>query len=217
MVKSDRYVGRVPGTEILVRRIDAGEGGNAMVCITFEAPPEATPPGLVSMCGSPHDVGQFSASGAEFSVGLTPVGTVAVIAVDLGSWARPVDDVFVFPVGFDGVGSITFRFLDDTGSIIAEQSLQDEAAARAAAMAGGSETGRATYYNHAPVSGGCAHRTLPIGTVVTVTNDANGKSTTCTVKDRGPYGAGRVIDMHPDEFEVIAELETGVIDVTISW
>ncbi len=62
---------------------------------------------------------------------------------------------------------------------------------------------------------------MPIGTVVTVTNDDTGASVTCTVNDRGPYGAangaGRVIDMHPDQFEVIAELETGVIDVTISW
>ncbi len=82
---------------------------------------------------------------------------------------------------------------------------------------GGSQTGRATYYNHAPVSGGCAHKDLPKGTVVTVTNEANGASVTCKVNDSGPYGAGRIIDLHPDQFSAIADLSTGVIRVTISW
>src|SRR5437764_1031936 len=44
-----------------------------------------------------------------------------------------------------------------------------------------SESGDATWYN-AP-SGTCAHRSLPFGTVVKVTNVATGASTTCTVED----------------------------------
>src|SRR5687768_13378822 len=46
----------------------------------------------------------------------------------------------------------------------------------------------------------CAHRTLPFGTIVTVTNVATGKSTTCRVGDRGPFVAGRVIDLSKQRF-----------------
>jgi|SRR3990172_1642756 len=42
-----------------------------------------------------------------------------------------------------------------------------------------------------------AHKTLPFGTIVKVTNRKNGESTTVVIFDRGPYVAGRVIDMQP--------------------
>jgi rare lipoprotein A len=42
-----------------------------------------------------------------------------------------------------------------------------------------------------------AHRTLPCGTKVRVTNKKNGKSVTLTINDRGPYVGGRVIDVTP--------------------
>lgn len=41
----------------------------------------------------------------------------------------------------------------------------------------------------------CAHRTLPFGTQLLVTNLANQKSVVVTVNDRGPYGKGRVVDL----------------------
>lgn len=40
-----------------------------------------------------------------------------------------------------------------------------------------------------------AHRTLPIGTVVKVTDQANGKSVMVTINDRGPFVHGRIIDL----------------------
>jgi rare lipoprotein A len=40
-----------------------------------------------------------------------------------------------------------------------------------------------------------AHRTLPIGTRVRVTNLSNGQSAIVTVNDRGPSVRGRVIDL----------------------
>lgn len=40
-----------------------------------------------------------------------------------------------------------------------------------------------------------AHRTLPFGTRLRVTNTANGKSVVVTVNDRGPFVAGRVLDL----------------------
>jgi rare lipoprotein A len=42
-----------------------------------------------------------------------------------------------------------------------------------------------------------AHRTLPFGTKVKVTNTRNGKSVVVRINDRGPFIAGRVIDLTP--------------------
>lgn len=40
-----------------------------------------------------------------------------------------------------------------------------------------------------------AHRTLPFGTKVRVTNKSNGRSVVVRINDRGPYVGGRVIDL----------------------
>jgi rare lipoprotein A len=42
-----------------------------------------------------------------------------------------------------------------------------------------------------------AHRTLPFGTKVRVTNKSNGRSVVVTINDRGPFVSGRVIDVTP--------------------
>ena len=41
----------------------------------------------------------------------------------------------------------------------------------------------------------CAHRELPFGSLLEVTNTANGKSVKCTVNDRGPFVPGRDLDL----------------------
>ncbi len=53
-----------------------------------------------------------------------------------------------------------------------------------------------------------AHKTLPMNTVVKVTNKNNGKSTIVRVNDRGPFVAGRIIDL-----SYVAGKEVG-IDIT---
>lgn len=42
-----------------------------------------------------------------------------------------------------------------------------------------------------------AHRTLPFGTQVTVTNNRNGRTIVVRINDRGPFIPGRVIDLTP--------------------
>ncbi|HEY1363105.1 MAG TPA: septal ring lytic transglycosylase RlpA family protein [Xanthobacteraceae bacterium] len=42
-----------------------------------------------------------------------------------------------------------------------------------------------------------AHRTLPFGSKVKITNQSNGRSVIVTVNDRGPFVSGRVIDVTP--------------------
>jgi len=42
-----------------------------------------------------------------------------------------------------------------------------------------------------------AHRTLPFGTLVRVTNQRSGRSVVVRINDRGPFIRGRVIDLTP--------------------
>ena len=42
-----------------------------------------------------------------------------------------------------------------------------------------------------------AHRSLPFGTLVRVTNERNGRSVVVRINDRGPFVSGRVIDLTP--------------------
>jgi rare lipoprotein A len=77
------------------------------------------------------------------------------------------------------------------------------------------QTGQASWYD-AP-DGTCAHRTLAFGTIITVTNLANGRKVTCRVADRGPYSAGRIIDLAKTSFDDLAPPSTGIIDVRIEW
>jgi rare lipoprotein A len=48
-----------------------------------------------------------------------------------------------------------------------------------------------------------AHRTLPFGTKVRVTNKRNGKSVVVRINDRGPFIKGRVIDVTPAAAKVL--------------
>ena len=81
--------------------------------------------------------------------------------------------------------------------------------------AGSTQEGQASWYYHDP--GTCAHRSLPFGTVVTVTSLRDGATTTCTVADRGPYIQGRIIDLERSVFAELADPSVGVLDVRISW
>ncbi len=78
-----------------------------------------------------------------------------------------------------------------------------------------SESGKATWYDF--TAGTCAHRTLPMGTTVRVTNLATGGSTTCRVADRGPFADGRILDLSRDVFERLAPGSKGVIPVSAEW
>lgn len=77
------------------------------------------------------------------------------------------------------------------------------------------QTGSASWFQ-AP-AGTCAHRSLPLGTPVRVTNLTNGLQVTCRVADRGPFVAGRIIDLDREDFDAIASTSQGVISVRIEW
>jgi rare lipoprotein A len=61
----------------------------------------------------------------------------------------------------------------------------------------GSGSGTASGQRLNPHALTAAHRSLPFGTKVRVTNKRNGRSVTVTINDRGPFVHGRVIDLTP--------------------
>lgn len=60
-----------------------------------------------------------------------------------------------------------------------------------------------------------AHRKLPFGTKVQVTNLKNGKMVVVRINDRGPFVKGRIIDLSRSAFKAINSLDAGVIKVRI--
>ncbi|MGE7417257.1 septal ring lytic transglycosylase RlpA family protein [Methylobacterium tarhaniae] len=75
----------------------------------------------------------------------------------------------------------------------------------AATSAAQAQSGKASWYasGHRTASGErfnpngltAAHRSLPFGTMVRVTNQANGRSVVVRINDRGPFAHGRIIDL----------------------
>ena len=90
------------------------------------------------------------------------------------------------------------------------------------------EKGEASYYadkfHGRPTASGekynkkaftAAHKTLPFGTKVRVTNLNNNKSVDVIINDRGPFKAGRIIDLSRAAAEKIGLINDGVAKVTV--
>ena len=93
---------------------------------------------------------------------------------------------------------------------------------------GFSESGKASYYAmkfqfRRTASGErlnnllltAAHKTLPFGTRVRVTNVKNGRPVVVTINDRGPFIKGRIIDLTNAAFAKIASIDQGIVKVKI--
>ena len=91
---------------------------------------------------------------------------------------------------------------------------------------GGEFSGMASYYweGQQTASGArfnpnamtAAHKTLPFGTKVRVTNRNNGRSVVVTINDRGPFIRGRVIDLSRAAAGVVGMTGSGVAPVSVS-
>jgi rare lipoprotein A len=62
-----------------------------------------------------------------------------------------------------------------------------------------------------------AHRTLPWGSKVKVTNLANGKSVEVRINDRGPFAKGRIIDVSRAAARALDIVGQGIATVRIEW
>lgn len=92
----------------------------------------------------------------------------------------------------------------------------------------GSQCGRASWYSLPgqrtangermdPAAMTAAHKTLPMGTLVTVTRQDTGRSIRVRINDRGPYVDGRIIDLTHEGGRALGILQSGTAKVCISW
>jgi rare lipoprotein A len=72
------------------------------------------------------------------------------------------------------------------------------------------ETMVASYYP-APAAHIAAHRTLPLGTRLIVTNPRNGRSAHVVVRDRGPFQHGRSLDISTVRARELGFTRSGVV------
>ncbi|AHF15792.1 septal ring lytic transglycosylase RlpA family protein [Niabella soli] len=92
------------------------------------------------------------------------------------------------------------------------------------------ETGNASYYSNSfkgrkTASGAtfrqskktAAHKTLPLGTKVTVINLKNGRKVKVHINDRGPFVEGRIIDLSRKAARKIGMLNDGVVPVKVKY
>jgi rare lipoprotein A len=77
------------------------------------------------------------------------------------------------------------------------------------------ESGLASYYGGRDHRGEmtCAHRTRPLGSIVTVTRSSH--SIQCRVNDRGPFVRGRVIDVSIGAARALGMMGAGVVRVSV--
>ena len=82
--------------------------------------------------------------------------------------------------------------------------------------ASAAELGIASYY-HNPSNNGmiAAHRSLPFGSQVRVTNLDNGRTTVVRIIDRGPFIRGRIIDVSTTAATALGFRQAGVAHVRV--
>lgn len=77
----------------------------------------------------------------------------------------------------------------------------------------GHPTASGEKYRHNKLTG--AHKTLPFGTKVKVTNLANNQSVEITINDRGPYVEGRIVDVSKSAAEKLGFVNQGIAEVKL--
>lgn len=77
----------------------------------------------------------------------------------------------------------------------------------------GRTTANGEKYKHSKLT--AAHKVLPFGTELKVTNKQNGKTVVVRVNDRGPFVQGRIIDLSKSAAEKLDFIHEGIADVTV--
>jgi len=77
----------------------------------------------------------------------------------------------------------------------------------------GSLTASGEKYKHSKLT--AAHKTLPFGTKIRVTNQSNQQSVEVIVNDRGPYVESRIVDLSKSAAEKLGFINQGLADVSI--
>ena len=77
------------------------------------------------------------------------------------------------------------------------------------------KTANGDVYNKNTLS--AAHKTLPLPSLVKVTNLENNKSVVVMLNDRGPYSEGRIIDLSEKAAEIIDMKRKGTVKVKVQY
>jgi rare lipoprotein A len=95
--------------------------------------------------------------------------------------------------------------MNRTSPVLAATTLAVAVALASSTVPAAAQCGRASWYalrtrtasgeRMNPAAMTAAHRSLPFGTRITVTNRRNGRVVTVRINDRGPYARGRVLDL----------------------
>jgi rare lipoprotein A len=77
----------------------------------------------------------------------------------------------------------------------------------------GKVTANGEIYNQVAFT--AAHKTLPFGTLLQITNRRNGKSIVVRINDRGPYVEGRDLDLSKETAKSLGILHKGVVKLKV--
>jgi rare lipoprotein A len=127
---------------------------------------------------------------AEFRYGIS-VALCAALAVSACSFSRRYPRSYSRPGAYREVGEASYYAREAHGK----------------ATASGEKFNMNAYT--------AAHKTLPFGTKVRVTNLTNNKSVVVRINDRGPFVAGRIIDLSYAAAKNIKMLDAGITDVEL--
>lgn len=99
-----------------------------------------------------------------------------------------------------------------TSQLLAGEAVEGTASFYADSLAG-NQTASGEEYN--PDDRTCAHRSLPFGTILSITAVSSGATSKCRVNDRGPYAKGRLIDVSKRCAMELGMVEPGVLRVRV--
>lgn len=177
---------------------------------------------------TPHGRGLFVRQAASIAAALAlpAAGLAFAASAEQPAWAEEFNPAGQFDTSFTQVAPQSdpalspAALLEQAGPADSEPLIEEPPAEEPLLEELGS--GGASYYGRAfagkPTASGepfnpshltAAHRSLPFGSKVKVTNHRNGKSVVVRINDRGPFGHGRVIDLSREAAERIGLIQQG--------
>ena len=110
-------------------------------------------------------------------------------------------------------GTLIYGGLIFSLSLLCSIPFQAHAESGIASVYSGEKTANGEYAHATAYT--AAHRTLPFGTFVQVTNTRNGRHVVVRINDRGPFVAGRVIDLTPAGAKAIGSSGLAHVELTV--
>lgn len=168
---------------------------------------------------------------AFLAVQYDPSRLTAAVVVESAKPAAPVGESAALPATVkDAIPTVDAAKVKESAralSPVVENRMTEEAE-KAAAATKPLGRGEASYYGRGfagrPTASGetfnpaemtAAHRTLPFGSKVRVTNTNNGRAIVVRINDRGPFAHNRVIDLSQGAAERIGMIHSGTAQVKL--